>query len=463
MKIRTLVKDIRFWIILFFLIRLIGITNPPVEGGHSWRQSFTSMVTRNLVEKDGNILYPRTDLAGEKEDIVASEFPIFNYLMLIPSKLVGFADWYGRLINLFFCSLSIFFFYLLVKRYWDESVAFNASIVLLCSIWFGYSRKIMPDTFSAGLLLMAIYAFSRFVDTGKLLYLAFYILLAALGGLSKIPAVILLTPLSLFLIDAALSLQRKVLIAGSTAFIIAIVSLWYFYWEPYLLNTYHNQLYYPFSFRDGVQEFIRLWKGALEKFYFDSFYSFIAFFCFLSGLFFSIKSRQKTVLCVFSITFVAFILFALKTGDIFPTHNYYIIPFVPVMALIAGYGISQLPLKNYAWLLLFAIGVEGIANQQHDFFLKDEQLYKLRLECIADSISVRTDKLAVNGGMNPQQMYFLHRKGWSLYNHELADSTKINFIKDHGCKYLIINNTEDPITLKYPVIYEDADFTVYKP
>ncbi|MCX6235324.1 MAG: hypothetical protein NT175_11520 [Bacteroidetes bacterium] len=30
--------DIRLWIILFFLLRLYGITNPPLESAHIWRQ-----------------------------------------------------------------------------------------------------------------------------------------------------------------------------------------------------------------------------------------------------------------------------------------------------------------------------------------------------------------------------------------------------------------------------------------
>jgi len=42
--VRNLFTDIRFWIFLFFLIRLVGITNAPLETGHNWRQSFTNMI-----------------------------------------------------------------------------------------------------------------------------------------------------------------------------------------------------------------------------------------------------------------------------------------------------------------------------------------------------------------------------------------------------------------------------------
>ena len=36
-------KDIRFWIIFLFLLRLYGITNPPLEVGHNWRQTTVAM------------------------------------------------------------------------------------------------------------------------------------------------------------------------------------------------------------------------------------------------------------------------------------------------------------------------------------------------------------------------------------------------------------------------------------
>jgi hypothetical protein len=43
-----LLGDIRTWIVLFFLIRMIGITSAPIEIGHSWRQCLTAMIARNF-------------------------------------------------------------------------------------------------------------------------------------------------------------------------------------------------------------------------------------------------------------------------------------------------------------------------------------------------------------------------------------------------------------------------------
>ena len=75
--------DIRIWIVLFFCIRLIGITDPPLEIGHNWRQTTVTMVARNFLEVDNNIFLPRIDFAGEKTGISGMEFPFLKYLIYL--------------------------------------------------------------------------------------------------------------------------------------------------------------------------------------------------------------------------------------------------------------------------------------------------------------------------------------------------------------------------------------------
>src|SRR5688572_28681282 len=166
-----LFKDVRFWIILFFILRLYGITNPPLEVGHNWRQTDGLMIARNFYERDANIFYPTVDVAGEKTGIVGSEFPILNYIIYLTSLLFGFEDWHGRLVVLLFSSIGTFFFYRLIRRYYDEPSAFIATIFLLISYWFSYSRKIIPDVFAASLCLVALYYCFRYLDEGKPLHL----------------------------------------------------------------------------------------------------------------------------------------------------------------------------------------------------------------------------------------------------------------------------------------------------
>lgn len=109
-------KDIRFWIILLFIIRLYGIKLPPLEVSHNWRQTTVTMVARNFYENNSNIFYPQIDIAGEKSGITGMEFPLLNYTIYLISKIFDYQHWYGRLINLILSSIGIYYFYKLIKN-----------------------------------------------------------------------------------------------------------------------------------------------------------------------------------------------------------------------------------------------------------------------------------------------------------------------------------------------------------
>lgn len=458
---KRILGDIRFWIILFFLVRLIGITNPPLDAAHSWRQCFTAMVARNFLEVDANILYPRIDMAGAKEDIVASEFPVFNYLIFITAKLIGYDHWYGRLINLVISSFGIYFFYRLIKRHFEERVAFYATLCLLFSIWFSFSRKIMPDTFSVSLVIVGIYYASLFSDKGKWYHWLLFIVLVSLGGLSKVPAIVLSASVIPLIYMGSITENKKIGLLLGLVIIFLIIALWYAYWQPYLLETYGNRLYYAYPLWDGFQEILKGWSGALKKFYFEAFNSYIGFVALLGGLFFMFRYRNLALITIVALSSGLFLYFIIKAGSIFTYHNYYIIPFVPVMALLAGYGIASLPWKKARVLLMLIIALEGIMNQGNDFFVKEEERYKLKLEKLADKVSAKDDKIAVTGGLNPQQIYFTHRKGWIIRTEDI-NPRFLQDLKVDGCKYLFINSLEYDKDLNYKVVWREGYFVVYK-
>src|SRR6478609_1464119 len=116
-QLLTMFTDVRFWIALFFVGRLYGITNPPLEAASTWRQTDALMIARNFYETDSNILYPRVDVAGTLTGIVGVEFPLYNYLIFLVSLLFGFESWYGRIINLIITSIGTYYFYKLIKNY----------------------------------------------------------------------------------------------------------------------------------------------------------------------------------------------------------------------------------------------------------------------------------------------------------------------------------------------------------
>lgn len=460
--------NIKFWLITFFIIRLIGITNPPIETSHNWRQTVVTMVARNFLEVDNNILYPRIDITGEKSGITGMEFPLLNYLIYIVSNILGYEHWYGRLINLIFSTFGIWYFYKILNKYFTPALAFNASIILLCSLWFSFSRKIMPDTFSMSFILASIYYGSNYLDAKSnfkpILNLLLYAFLLVCGSLSKLPAPYLLIVFAIFMVNHQIPTKRKIIFFIVSTLTLIPTLIWYFYWVPYLVETYgFFHFFMGKSLMEGITDISNHLPQVLDKFYNNAF-KYIGFIFFIYGLALSILKKQKVMLYIFGLCFLSFLVIVLKAGAVFAEHNYYIIPFVPVMALIVGYAISNFKNKKIAVVILILIGVENLTNQQHDFFINQKEVAITQLEIDLNKVSEINDLIAINSINYPTPMYFAHRKGWLSNNQDLKDVEYINGLRSKGLKCIVILKKKfgTEVKLNLPIAIENEDYCIYK-
>lgn len=459
---KTLVEKfkIQIWLGFLFIIRLFGITNPPLETGHNWRQSLTASIARNFLEVDPNLFFPRVDIAGDLTGILGSEFPIFNFLIYLMSAAFGYEHWYGRLINLVVSSVGIWAFYELIRKTIHKETAVYSAVILSVSIFFCFTRKIIPDTFSVSLILLALYFSYLYFVKGKWLHLIGFFLFSALGLLSKIPSLAIYSGLIYYLFFFKQKPKRVIALYSAATLSVILTFTWYFFWVPSLLKTYRFQLYFPKSFSEGIQEILPLWNLVLEKFYFSAFLSFAAFAFLLVGTFFLWKQKSKALKLSLGVVTLIFFAFIIKTGSVFPLHNYYVIPFVPVMAFIAGIGIQNITFR-WKWLILLIIIGEGIANQQHDFFINSKNAYKLNLELLLQQEIPGQDLIIINGGLSHTDMYFAHRKGWSLD----AGTLEVKDLKacyEKGAKYYVEDKHKTKtLTIDAPPIYSSTDYVIY--
>lgn len=470
MKITHYLQDIRFWILFFFLIRLIGITNPPLEVAHNWRQTTVTMVARNFLEIDNNILYPRIDIAGEKTGITGMEFPLLNYLIYLLSELFGYQHWYGRLINLIISSFGLYYFYKLVIRYFSQTISFNATLILTVSIWFQFSRKIMPDTFAMSFIFMAIYYGTNYListtNRKNGINLALYFIFVLLGMLSKLPAGYLLVVFIFYLFQKEIALKRKVLFCIASILSFLPVYWWYFIWVPHLVETYGFwHFFMGKSMTEGLHEIVANSKDTCKKFY-DTALKFSGFIVFCIGLIYAIIHKEKKIYLVLIATFSVFCVLILKSGFTFAHHSYYILPFVPVMALVAGYGIEQIKNKRYRILLLLIICVEGIGNQFHDFIIHDNYSKLMHLASDLNTFSKPCDLVVINSGDYPTPIYFAHRKGWVNCNDSISNPSYIKNLKYKGLKYIVILKHSFGTEIELPnynQVFTNPAYTIYKP
>ena len=452
-ELKQLFTNIRFWIFLFFIVRLIGITNPPLETGHNWRQVITNMVARNMVEKEAQFFYPEIDMAGDLSGISGSEFPFFNGLIYLFSMLFDYSHWLGRLINLVVSSIGIFYFYKLIQSYFSKKIAFNAAIILLASLWFSFSRKIMPDTFSVSLVFIGMYYGSSFLKSNNKLQLLLFFIFTTLGVLCKLPVIYLFGLYTLIFFSTIIDNQKKIAIGISLVITTILAYSWYFVWVEYLFQTYHYQLFFPKTFQQGFAEIKAFIPETFKQFYFSALRSYLALLFVLVGLGFFMKQEKRLLTSTFLLVVMVFAAFIVKTGNVFPTHNYYVLPFVPIMAFFAAYGLNKVP-SILSYVLLAVIVFEGVLNQQHDFFIKESEQYKIKLEQIASSSIEKEALIIINGGESPQELYFTNRRGWTVEHSKLLSPTFIDSLTNRGAAYLILDKKQEPkITTEHPKIY----------
>lgn len=423
------------------------------------------MVARNFYERNPNIFFPTVDLAGEKSGIVGCEFPILNYLIYLASEVFGFDHWYGRLIVLLSSSIGVLFFYKLIRKYFDESAAFNSSIILLVSLWFSYSRKTIPDVFAASLCIVSLYCAFQYFEKGKSRPLLLFFALALLGCLSKILSATLLTVLLFPMLNRNNLLSRKVVLSFLSLCILMMVCWWYFVWVPYLNSNYGfgDHFFMGLSFSEGGSRILQSLGPVLKRFY-GTPLKYFGFFVFLLSIFLVVRKKLWLPLAVFLLPFLAFLIILIKTGTSIIGDHYYILTAIPSMAFITGYALTKVNNNKIVTVVLILIGVECLAAQIYDFRIRQPYKSLGELELIMDEVSKPSDLIAVNADFhNPTAMYFTHRRGWAAPNDALSDPAYMNDLKDKGCKYiLVVKKLYGDLNLEYPVVHDSEYFKIYQ-
>jgi len=334
-------------------------------------------------------------------------------------------------------------------------------VIFLTSLWFAFSRKCMPDTFAVSLVIIGIYWFQRYIDRQNWWKLVLGLCFITLGGLCKIPAVFLFGLIVPMWMKPSLPIRVKLTISIAVGIASGVIGWWYFVWVPQLVDTYHFALFFPKGIAEGLHEIAPLWGDFAAQVYFGALRSYVVLLPILVGLIWLGARKNRLALAGTGVLTAIFFVFAIKTGTVFPTHNYYVLPFVPVMAVMAAFGLQRMD-KRLAIALLLLIVAEGIGNQISDFRVKDEVRYKLTLEQQVNQLVPKGEKIIIHSGPNPEWMYWYHRKGWSLEPTEITDATKMKEVRSFGGQYIVIDKRVWIVDLPFKKIGETHDVAVWK-
>ena len=327
----------------------------------------------------------------------------------------------------------------------------------------------MPDTFSASLTLAGIFFALKYVKAElpykKYLLLALTTSLLALGLLCKIPSLTIVGFLLFPIFDKRIATKTKagIVLAGIIALNIAL--WWYDSWNPILLKNGAHQIIFPLSFVDGLTTFTQHIPGMLEKFYFSALSSYVGFLVFLSGFIWAYLKKQIKLLTVFTLSLILFTAFIIKASSFFYFHNYYIIPFVPFMAMMAGFAISSIKIPVLKNFLVFLIIIEAILNQQHDFRIPPQMVYKVSLEKKIDRYAKPLEKIILNTGPNIQQLYFANRTGWLLEEPQSIQKSFLDSISNKQYSLVVLDRKVNTTyqSAEFATVFSDENYLFLKP
>lgn len=464
-------------LLIFFLAHLPGITNPPLDL-HSWRQTDTAAVARNFSEESANIFMPRIDMRAQYSGVTGMEFPLYNALIYISNTVFGFAHWHGRLISLLASCMGLSFFYLFVKRRYNQATALVGVAALgLLPLWFYFSRNIQPDVLMVALSLGALYFAQRFSETARRRDLLLLLACFSLACLVKLPAVfiapVILAVVGWRRIRQAISWQN---VGWGVLILIAPSVLWYrqsaylsahFGLGQYYYGDLSLKLSYELFRHGGLIGVLQFYVLPFKKGTF--FFYVIALFALIR-----IVGRRDWAPLIWAGSVGAF-LFIFGNKSFY--HNYYSLPLMPALALILAIGavwLYKIIAKESRWMAILLSVVVILFAAKHTYqtvkpWYALGSPASLQLEQIMDRVSDKRDLIAVNWAGNPQLLYFAHRKGWSLAD---VSPPALRSLQPLGLKYAVLDTSGDSAAAMsarasfesqgLQVVYSDNDYVIVR-
>src|ERR1043166_2446500 len=439
--------------------RLIFISQPYIDHW-SWRQCDVAAIARNFFENGFRFAYPQIDWAGNATGYVGTEFPVLPFVAAICYNAAGIQEWIGRSQAVIFFSISLPFFFLLVRE------IFGSTAALWATFFFSFApvnifagRSFMPDGPSLSLAIVGLYFFLRWTNDHSRMPFFLAAVALALSLLIKITSIVILAPLACIAVgrlcqtpgvlqDRAArtgatwtgnSLERvswservkrpKILgVVVLTSLALLPSAIWY--WHAYQVA----QKFYPHHFFGAggirIENFSWYWHIARET-VISSLTPVLSVIA-LIGLFVP-QSRDGRCSRLFYWWLIAMILFIIVVGY-GNRHRWYQLPLVPIAAAFAGAACALIGSKASSRVVSVILSILLVTSFTISAFWYVQPFYQssaaqLRNAGLELKKVTTPDALIVAANMgDPTIFYYAEHKGWhfpesnGIYNGTPDDS-----------------------------------------
>ncbi|MCD6347166.1 MAG: glycosyltransferase family 39 protein [Bacteroidales bacterium] len=427
------------------------IFNKDLVGFHVWRQTQTQNTTISFAKEDINIFNPRRNERGAGDGIFRMEFPLSQWIVSFGLRMFSNDVMVSRIMNFIFGLLSflgMFKLFRALKANEPEATA-GAAFFLFSPVFYYYTINPMPDNLALTLSVWGILSFVRWFKQTSEKDFIIGALLISLAALVKLPFILYFPGLALLVVlKAKVNHFRRFWIRELIILLIALLPVlaWYSWvipgWEGNGIvagitgmNTQQRSmfLYYClYHLRASLPELLLAYPAVPV---------------FLLGVWIALKrwrafSSLKWAFLVSLLALGGLMIFEMNMIE--KVHDYYFIPFLPLLGIILLIGIRWLirpgiglKIRKYLLLLLIvSMPVYTYFRIQDRWnrtgFNPDLLKYKTELrELIPNDALV----LAGNDSSHHIFMYYIGKKGWVFENNWTNDQ-KIKTMIENGCRYL---------------------------
>lgn len=440
-----------FWLLsLLLIIYRFFHFDETLDSPHTWRQSDTANYIYDFYLNGIDLLHPSVCWMGGHKTLLL-EFPLpeamvsLLYQVFGPSHIVARAFFF---ISFLVCAL---YFFRIVRHLWSESIArFAFLIYLSVPLSLFFSRAVHIDFFTMALVHICMYYLLKFVDSSNRKHLLISAVAASIGFLVKAPYFL---PIVLPLLAYAYRKKRiKQLLFASIYFIPAL--LFFYLWQRHSFAV--NNAAPDWHFLQGYRKFtdnVDWYFGPMEQRYVPELWELLkqrfrqeilgisGISLMLIGIVFSPRTKYSSIAYWWLGSSIIYLLVFYNLNLV---HNYYQVPFIAPIAIIAAIGLSKIYHKSsfgpiMAYILFGLFLVESIKYAEKNYYVV--QTLHMEIGEIIRNETQPDDLCIVNhheiDSKCPNFLYAGRRNGWTLPWNGARSEVVLKLMEEGASKLII--------------------------
>ena len=435
--------------------------NRVAMGNHVWRQVNTLAVAKNYYEKDMNILYPRIDKNYGTNGVTGPQFTSYDYSVALLYKGFGFSETTHRWFSLMLSLCAIAGTVAIIRLYLPRGGAPYWGGLALIGIpeFYYYSIAAVPDLLALAAMVWGWWWFYQFLNTQKLKYAWISGVFLALAGATKL---MFLVPGFIFLGEIIRRNAWNYLRIGGYAIVgtLAIgASLAWYVWAKHLTDMNGiNEFVHAIRFKESVLDVLTVLGKNLAIDTVETWVGYPLIIPVFGGIYFLLKHRRQDWRVGLSL--LSAVLYYVFMQHQLEHHGYYIILFVPFIALSAAYFMEVVQRRSKAspekffgmskWHIFLVLApIWSLLRMSHNFNLDKPGM---PLAFTQSESRERMQQLSKSQDLwivGPDQsgcvyFYYLGAKGFPWYN--LGDKpTEFSRFKSMGAKGIVTDSEKEAL------------------